>query len=95
MAALNTTDIRSLTENVDVDEMHIREGATRYNASLLNFKEFLDENVKQMTGITPTHKKPALYVLIYDYEGHTIVGLHGYGDEITGNGNCMTFIIVP
>jgi hypothetical protein len=92
MAALNKSDkldIRTLTENENDDEMKIREGGTRYEASLLNFKEFLNENVKQMTGITPTHKTPALYGLRYEYDGHKIVGLQMNGDEITGNGNCL------
>ena len=87
-AALNQ-DIRYLTENEGDNEMTLKEGDIRYKASLLNFKEFISSNIKQMTGITQSHTNPPLYGLRYVEEYGEIVGLQGIGDEITSNGNCL------
>jgi hypothetical protein len=91
-AALNPDnqhiDIRSLTENEDDDEMKLPEGGVRYRASLLNFKEFLTANIKQMTGIMPMMEEP-LYGLRYVEDDHNDLSLELKGNEITLNGNCL------
>jgi hypothetical protein len=77
---------RTLTETQDTHGS-TRISNNKYLASLLNFKEFLETNISQMTGIPPGQYP--LYGLRYNETNGIVVGLENNTTEIIGNGDCL------